>query len=209
MATYNKYTHEQDQFLKNNSPLMDRETLAEAFNNKFECEKTSNAIKGYCNRRGYNSPSDGRFQIGHSSWQKGLHGEEYLSHFTEENRKNIMEYCRKANCTAKIGDEFVKGGEMYVVTSLDYSKPFAYRRTPKRRVVWEMHHGEIPKGFSVIHLNGNQMDCSVENLKLIPNRYKAIMGRNKWWCKDTNMMNLKLKWCELHIAIKEAANDNE
>lgn len=38
----------------------------------------------------------------------------------------------------------------------------------EHRLVWQRHHGPIPKGFHVHHINGNRKDNSLENLELLP-----------------------------------------
>ena len=35
------------------------------------------------------------------------------------------------------------------------------------RVVWEMHHGAIPKGLVIHHINSNKKDNRLENLALV------------------------------------------
>lgn len=37
------------------------------------------------------------------------------------------------------------------------------------RVLWEKENGPIPKGFNIVFVDGNQMNCEVSNLKLISN----------------------------------------
>lgn len=37
----------------------------------------------------------------------------------------------------------------------------------RHRVIWEMHHGEIPKGFEVDHENQIKGDDRIENLRLV------------------------------------------
>ena len=41
------------------------------------------------------------------------------------------------------------------------------RWKPKHRVIWEQHHGAIPRGFNVQFKNHNPLDCRIENLYLI------------------------------------------
>jgi len=47
-----------------------------------------------------------------------------------------------------------------------------YRRVGKRTVaehvlVWEQHHGPVPKGMHLHHINGNNRDNRIENLRLV------------------------------------------
>lgn len=202
MATYNTYSNEQVEFLKENAPLMSRKELTERFNEEFGTNKSVLAIKSYCNARGYNSSSDGRFQDGNVSWQTGLRGEAYKAHFTEESFAKNQKNYREANKTKKIGDEIIIDGVPWIVTSLDYGVPFHERRQPKRRVVWERLHGEIPKDHCIICLDGDPMNCDPSNLYCMPIRFRTILAKNQWWFGNAELTLAAIKWCELFYALK-------
>lgn len=54
------------------------------------------------------------------------------------------------------------------------------------RIIWEMHHGPIPSGMQIDHINGNPRDCRVGNLRL------ATHGQNIWNQRaQKNVFNLK------------------
>ena len=193
--------------MKANAPLMSRRELTKLFNEKFGFNKSILAIKSYCNNRGYNSSSTGRFQEGNVSWQTGLSKEEYKSHFTEESFARSIKNMIESNKTKKIGDEIIKCGEPYVIASIDYSLPHDKRRVPKRRYVWEQLHGEIPKDHCVICLDGNHWNCDPSNLYCMPIRYRIMLAKNNWWFKDPELILTAIKWCELFCAIKERSEN--
>ena len=203
MARYNTYSMEQEEFLKVNAPLMSRRELTERFNKKFNVNKSVLAIKSYCNNRNYNSSSDGRFQDGNVSWQTGLKGEEYKAHFTEKTFQQSIKNMLEANKTKKVGDEIIIDGVPWIVTSLEYGTPYWDRRTPKRRVVWEQLHGEIPKDHCIINLDGNPMNCEPSNLYCMPIRFRPLLAKNKWWFGNAELTLTAIKWCELYYALYE------
>lgn len=207
MGRYNTYPLEQDDFLKANAPLMSRKELTERFNEKFGTNKGVRAIKSYCNNRGYNSSSDGRFHDGNVSWQTGLRGEDFKSHYTEESYQRMRRAVEEAKKTRKIGDEIVVDGVPWIVTSLDYGVPFHERRQPKRRVVWEQLHGAIPKDHCIICLDGNPMNCDPSNLYCMPTCFRPILAKNKWWFGNAELTLAAIKWCELFYVLKGATDE--
>lgn len=42
------------------------------------------------------------------------------------------------------------------------------------RYLWEQAHGRIPKGYIVAFINGDAMDCRIENLKLISRKENVL-----------------------------------
>lgn len=203
MATYNTYPDEQEQFLKENAPLMSRKELTEQFNRKFGTNKSVNGIKSFCNARGYNSSSSGRFEKGHHSWQTGLRGDEFKSHYTEESFQRVIDRAVIGNKTREIGDEIVIDGVPWIVTSLEPKVPFYKRRQLKRRVVWESLHGAIPDDHCIVCLDGNQMNCDPTNLYCMPIRFRPLLAKNQWWFGNAEMRLAAIKWCELYFTIKD------
>ena len=53
-----------------------------------------------------------------------------------------------------------------------YNQKGAVNRSPKRshRIIWEMHHGPIPKGMQIDHIDGDCANNKLENLRLATNR---------------------------------------
>lgn len=51
------------------------------------------------------------------------------------------------------------------------------------RVIYEMHFGEIPEGYSIDHLNGNRQENKISNLRLVThkenNRNQQMYKNNK------------------------------
>lgn len=82
--------------------------------------------------------------------------------------------CRvnKRGCKYKIG-EMTKGWKQ------PYVKVAENRFVRAERYVWEQANGKIPKGYKVIHLDGDSANHSAENLQAIPPAYCAKLCRNK------------------------------
>ena len=38
----------------------------------------------------------------------------------------------------------------------------------KHRYVWEKHNGKVPKGYKIVFLDGNCLNCDISNLDCVP-----------------------------------------
>ncbi len=84
---------------------------------------------------------------------------------------------KKAGCYSKIGG----GNKLYASVAVNQI-PYKLHR-----IVWEMHHGEIPKGIQVDHINGNIHDNRIQNLRL------ASDAQNRRNCKKRSNTIFRLK----------------
>lgn len=55
------------------------------------------------------------------------------------------------------------------------------------RYVWEQHHGKIPDGYSIVFLDGNRDNCSIENLDCVDKRTFCFMQTNHLFTDDTRL----------------------
>ncbi len=81
----------------------------------------------------------------------------------------------------------------------------------KTKKGWEKltHHicGNVPRGYFVIHLNGNKEDNRPENLMAVKNGIQTIM-RNAGLCSsDIEISRTAVRWAELYSALKNVGYD--
>lgn len=50
---------------------------------------------------------------------------------------------------------------------------------PEHRVIWTLHHGRIPDGMVIDHINGDPSDNRIENLRACTETENARNSRNK------------------------------
>lgn len=200
-TTFNSLTESQINFLRGFDGKPRKEALV-AFNNAYGVEVPLNTFRTWMCRLNVKASGNGRFDGTQTPWAKGITKDEFWERFSEESKQKMINAPKEANRTAKVGDVHIKDGVPYITTSLDYGKPFDQRRKPLHRAVWEKHFGEIPSDQMIIRLNGNPLDCRVENLAMIPRKYRPTILR---YMKSDNpdINKATIKYCELVELIKE------
>jgi hypothetical protein len=53
------------------------------------------------------------------------------------------------------------------------------KREYVHRVVWEIHHGEIPEGMVIDHINGDPSDNRIENLRCVSQKINLLNKRKQ------------------------------
>lgn len=136
------------------------------------------------------------------------------------NRGNVKKGERRCVTTLPIGSERFNGQDVYVKIS-DSVNDCKDRRMPckhkdanwmrKDYIVWAAHGNAIPKDSNemLIHLNGDKLDCSIENLYLTSRKINLLMSKNKWFSTDRNITLAGLKWCEMFYAIRSCGERSE
>lgn len=99
----------------------------------------------------------GYFKKGHTPWNKGLKGI-HLSPNTEF--KKGIENTGNNHKSWKGGVQKPKNDCVYLWSGNK-------KRIRRPRAIYEEHYGPIPKGYVVIHIDGNRYNDKPENLKAI------------------------------------------
>jgi HNH endonuclease len=162
---HHKYTDEQIEFLRENVKGHSYKEIQEMFNKQFNLNlkitQIGSSIKRYNLSNGVNS----KFQKGNKplhSWQKG----QQISVETQFKKGNIPVNYKP------VGSERVNAdGYVYI----KIKDPRTWK--PKHNVLWEQHHGPIPKNHCVIFADGDRLNVTIENLILITRSQLLIMNR--------------------------------
>lgn len=67
------------------------------------------------------------------------------------------------------------------------------------RAVWEKHYGSIPKGYAVIHLDGDCGNYEIDNLQAVPFSYLGLLDRNGMRSTNAEITKTGVLWCNLYI----------
>jgi hypothetical protein len=194
------FTEEQKQFILDNYFGKPWKETTELFNKKFNTSYSVSTIKGWGNKNGLSSGICSKFQKGNVSWQTGLSKEEYWKHFSEDTKKQVIESL-KPKQKYKDGDIVIRHGlpAFYVDNGggkLDDNIVYCSVK------VWEEHYGKVNPDCIVIHLDGDVMNYSIENLRQIPRSYLPNLKYLGGLTDNKELNETKLKYCELKDALR-------
>lgn len=86
----------------------------------------------------------------------------------------------------------------------------SFRWYSKARYVWEQENGEIPKDYVILHLDGDKVNCAIENLECVPR--KALAFLNSKYAQKTEYKELKpilVGIAQMKSAIHDKITHNE
>lgn len=111
--------------------------------------------------------------------------------------EEVFRDCRvnKRGCKYQIGEVSEGWQEPYV-------KVGENKFVAAGRYMYEQANGEVPKGYMVIHLDGDIQNYSLGNLQAIPKAYTAKMMRNKLWSHHPTITKGAIMLCELQEKIE-------
>lgn len=78
---------------------------------------------------------------------------------------------------------------------------------PLQKKIWEDNYGEVPKGYEVCSLNGDQNDTNIEDIGIIDRRGKAVMAKKGWWTDNEVITGDGMMWCNLYYTAKDNGID--
>lgn len=200
MSTGHKYTPEQDAWLREHAQLS-RAELTARFNEAHGTALTQTAIRRHCVRHRILTGRTGRFEDGNVSWQTGLHGEDYWAHFTPETRTAAVE--RITPKTVYADGEVVafpsqNGKRRVCVTKADGSRTYKCMTG----IIWEAAHGPLPKDHRLIHLDGDEANDDLDNIRAIPQSWMSIIASFGGLTRNREINEAKLAYCALFSAMR-------
>lgn len=179
----NKYTLEHLQFIIDNVKNTEKD-LQIMFNKKFGLNVSISAIGNLKNKTGVKSGMvGGRFEKGHETWNKGKKWDDYMN---VGKQKNCLKTAFKKGNTPHnhrpvSSERITKDG--YV--EIKIAEPNKWQL--KHRYVYEQANGKIGKGQKLIFLDGNRLNISLSNLKIISNEESLIMNQNHYFTVNKNL----------------------
>lgn len=190
-----KYTPEIIEYIKELSQKDITDTvIAEMVSDKFKIETSKYGIRKVRIRFEINKKpgEDGRFKKGHIPANKG-------KKMPEETRLKIFrtwfQKGHKVNCKP-IGSlrKSKKDGFWYIKTE---------KWEPYSHVIWKKHHGEIPEGHIIVHLDSNIDNFNIENLACVSRNENLQLNRKKLRFKDAELTKTAINIVKLDNLIED------
>lgn len=174
-AKPHQWTEEEYAYLKEVVPGHTRIEILALMNERFDNQFTLGQVVGAMKRRKLKNGFSGRFEKGYTSTLKGTKG--VLKAHSGSFQKGKSPINRRP-----VGSERFN---TYGYCEIKVAEPNVWRH--KHRVIWEQHHGPLPKGHMVIFANGDRTDISIENLILVDRKTLITMNREKLIMPDAEL----------------------
>lgn len=167
-----QYSDKELAFVKANSTLARSETFR-LFQKMFDRPDVSkNNIKALCKRKRWFTGRDGQFQKGHDTYKGGPGGPNVTSFKAGNKPANLKPlYSERLSVDGYVE---IKVPEVNPYTGA----PTRYRY--KHRWVWEKHNPPIEKGSILRFIDGDRLNCSVDNLECISMGLNAILNKKQY-----------------------------
>ncbi len=167
---YVAYTEEQIEWLKSYYPTHSIADTTQAFNKKFNGNKTKSCIKNF----------------------GACYGVQVNPEFAT---KHKIEPCHSkgARKLRKLGDIRVECGRLVM------KGPSGWDAVG--RVIYKMHGKDIPKGYHVIHLDGDVSNYDISNLQAVPPKYAGLLSKYGMRSSDPEITKIGIIWCQLYDAL--------
>ena len=195
------YTDEMNKWLCDNYAKYDNDwvALANDFNKKFKVNFSNCRLAKYCQRTlKIHQPKEKKGKINKSTFAKGKGNTVAIK--KQLPIGTIRTYKAKDVKIPVIKVKLSDGDSTEGTTGHNFKRPWWI---PLKEKVWTDAYGEIPEGYTVVHLDHNNENCELSNLALADKRGLAIMGSHKWWSNNPKFTKTAVQWCNLYMTAKD------
>lgn len=193
------YSDEEKQFIADKVKGTSYKEMARLFNKKFNTSISDKAIGATIKRLGLSNGINACFPKGNIPANKGTKGMFNVG----GNKTSFKKGQTPINCRP-IGSERIDSKDGYILVKVTEKKWI-----PKHRKVWEEINGPIPKGYIVIFLDGDKLNCSIENLKMISKSQNARLNQNGWRFDNPEATEIGILLADLKIKANKKADSGK
>lgn len=193
------YTDEQIEFIKSNYKGTSHKCMAEMINAKFGTSYTPKQMQAFYKNHKLNSGLTGRFEKGNTPPNKGkkLSPEHY-----ERIKATMFKPGNKPVNWRPLGSERVNVDGYIEIKVRDCKWGWDL----KHRVIWEKANGPVPKGYRLMFLDGNKLNCTLDNLALVlPGEMKELIN-NRLITSDSELTRTGLNAIRLRREVRRLKN---
>ena len=190
------WTIEEKEYLKEITPGRHHREIADLMSLKFGTDFTVDRIKNAINRYKLNTGFNGQFMKGcipPNKGKKGIGGWKP----TQFKKGNIPVNHKEVGSERITIDGY---------TEVKVAEPNKWRL--KHRMIWEEHHGSIPKGYAVIFADKNQQNFDIHNLMLLNRSQLLILNRYGLIKENAELTKMGLIIADIHLKINELRKSN-
>ena len=180
------WSDEEKQHLAEITPGRGYKEIQSMMSCKFGFDYTHHQIKGAITRNKLNTGRTGRFEKGHATWNKGTKG------LTKANVTSFIKGQKSHNYKPVGSERITKDGYCEIKVS-DTGR----RWRPKHVLIYEKHHGKVPKGSAVIFLDGDKRNFDIDNLYLVTRSQLAMLNKNSLIQKDAELTKTAINVVDL------------
>lgn len=171
-----QYTEEEKRFFVEYVPGHRYVEIQQEFIKRFGWEISLGQVKSSIGRYHLNTGKTGYFQRGHAPSNKG---KKMPKEVYEKAKATMFKKGHVPKNYRPVGSERINV-DGYIEIKVEDPRKWK----SKHNVVWEQNYGEIPKDSVVIFLDGDKMNVSIENLKLIKRSELLIMNKQKMFSNN-------------------------
>ena len=180
------WSDEEKQYLAEITPGRGYKEIQSMMSCKFGFDYTRDQIKGAITRNKLNTGRTGRFEKGRATWNKGTKG------LTKANVTSFKKGQKPHNYKPLGSERITKDGYCEIKVS-DTGR----RWRPKHVLIYEKHHGKVPKGSAVIFLDGDKRNFDIDNLYLVTRSQLAMLNKNSLIKKDAELTKTAINVVDL------------
>lgn len=195
-------TDEQAEYLISIIPGKCSDEIARIMNEKYGLTLTTSQIRSW--KKNHRSPSgyDARFRTGQKSRLKGVKWEDFMPPESQEkSRKTCFKKGDQPKNKVPVGTISKRSEYLWIkVRDNCGTKNFMLYH----RYVWEQANGPIPDGYKLFFLDGNSLNCRLENLQLVKDSVMVVANQKYGTTADPDINKVILKAAELKVAVSSA-----
>jgi hypothetical protein len=191
----NEYPAAQGKFIRDNIAGKTVSELTRLFNSHFGLEIKESQIRAYTKNHKLKSGVGSQFTKGHTPFNKGKKGL-YFGGVQTQFKKGQKPYNY-----LPVGSERVRSirkNRPYQDNYIDVKIEDPNVWKAKHILIWEAHHGPVPKGHAVIFGDGNNRNFDPNNLILVSRKQLAVLNHKKLIQNDADLTRTAIVIADLY-----------